>query len=95
MHTIIRDLCTGCELCIPPCPVDCITLVVRDPAPDAVMLREEAQQARMRYEARLHRLERRRNERASARRSSEKNIKAETIARAMERARARLAARTR
>jgi electron transport complex protein RnfB len=95
MHTVIRDLCTGCELCIPPCPVDCITLVVRDPAPDAVMLREEAQQARMRYEARLHRLERRRNERASARRSSEKNIKAETIARAMERARARLAARTR
>jgi electron transport complex protein RnfB len=21
------DLCTGCELCIPPCPVDCIDLV--------------------------------------------------------------------
>lgn len=95
MHTVIRDLCTGCDLCIPPCPVDCITLVVRDPAPDAVMLGEEAQQARMRYEARLHRLERRRNEKASARRSSEKNMKAETIARAMERARARLAARTR
>jgi electron transport complex protein RnfB len=95
MHTVIRDLCTGCDLCIPPCPVDCITLVVRDPAPDAIALREEAQQARMRYEARLHRLERRRNERASARRSSDKNIKAETIARAMERARARLAARTR
>jgi Na+-translocating ferredoxin:NAD+ oxidoreductase subunit B len=95
MHTVIRDLCTGCDLCIPPCPVDCITLVVRDPAPDAVMLREEAQQARMRYEARLHRLERRRNEKASARRSSEKNMKADTIARAMERARARLAARTR
>ncbi len=27
MHTILTDLCTGCELCIPPCPVDCIDLV--------------------------------------------------------------------
>ncbi|HBZ8030549.1 TPA: 4Fe-4S binding protein, partial [Klebsiella pneumoniae] len=25
--TVIADLCTGCELCIPPCPVDCIELV--------------------------------------------------------------------
>jgi electron transport complex protein RnfB len=95
MHTIIRDLCTGCDLCIPPCPVDCITLVVRDPAPDAAMLDKEAQQARMRYEARLRRLERRRSEKASAHRSSGKDRKAEAIARAMERARARLAARTR
>ena len=27
MHTVIADLCTGCELCLPPCPVDCIDLV--------------------------------------------------------------------
>jgi electron transport complex protein RnfB len=27
MHTVLPDLCTGCELCIPPCPVDCIDLV--------------------------------------------------------------------
>jgi electron transport complex protein RnfB len=26
MHTVIADDCTGCELCIPPCPVDCITM---------------------------------------------------------------------
>jgi electron transport complex protein RnfB len=26
MHTVIADECTGCELCIPPCPVDCIEL---------------------------------------------------------------------
>ena len=26
MHTIVADLCTGCELCIPPCPVECITM---------------------------------------------------------------------
>jgi electron transport complex protein RnfB len=27
MHTVIADLCTGCELCLPPCPVDCIELI--------------------------------------------------------------------
>jgi electron transport complex protein RnfB len=27
MHTIIADECTGCELCLPPCPVDCIDLI--------------------------------------------------------------------
>ena len=27
MHSVIDDLCTGCELCVPPCPVDCIELV--------------------------------------------------------------------
>ena len=26
MHTIIEKECTGCELCLPPCPVDCITM---------------------------------------------------------------------
>jgi electron transport complex protein RnfB len=95
MHTVIRELCTGCELCLPPCPVDCIQLVQREPAPDAVVLREEAQWARKRYEARLRRLERRRSEKSSARPAGAQDRKAETIARAMERARSRLAARTR
>ena len=27
MHSIIEDICTGCELCIEPCPVDCIEIV--------------------------------------------------------------------
>ena len=27
MHNVINDLCTGCELCIEPCPVDCIELI--------------------------------------------------------------------
>jgi electron transport complex protein RnfB len=27
MHTIIIDECTGCELCLPPCPVDCIDMI--------------------------------------------------------------------
>jgi electron transport complex protein RnfB len=26
MHTVIEAQCTGCELCIPACPVDCISL---------------------------------------------------------------------
>jgi electron transport complex protein RnfB len=27
MHTVIESQCTGCELCLPPCPVDCIGMV--------------------------------------------------------------------
>jgi len=27
MHTIVEKECTGCELCLPPCPVDCIDMV--------------------------------------------------------------------
>ena len=27
MHTVIEDECTGCDLCVEPCPVDCIDLV--------------------------------------------------------------------
>ena len=28
MHTIIAQQCTGCELCLPPCPVECIHMAV-------------------------------------------------------------------
>jgi electron transport complex protein RnfB len=27
MHTVIGEQCTGCELCIPACPVDCIAMI--------------------------------------------------------------------
>ena len=27
MHTVVEAQCTGCELCIPACPVDCIAMV--------------------------------------------------------------------
>ena len=27
MHTVIATHCTGCELCLPVCPVDCISLI--------------------------------------------------------------------
>jgi electron transport complex protein RnfB len=26
VHTVLAERCTGCELCLPPCPVDCIEL---------------------------------------------------------------------
>ena len=27
MHTVIIDECTGCDLCVEPCPVDCIDMI--------------------------------------------------------------------
>ena len=27
LHTVVAAHCTGCALCLPPCPVDCIELV--------------------------------------------------------------------
>ena len=27
MHTVVEPWCIGCELCLPPCPVDCIDMV--------------------------------------------------------------------
>ena len=33
MHTVIQQDCTGCELCIAPCPMDCISMLsVEKPA---------------------------------------------------------------
>jgi RnfABCDGE-type electron transport complex B subunit len=26
MHTVISETCTGCDLCLAPCPVDCIEM---------------------------------------------------------------------
>ena len=33
MHTVIESECTGCKLCLPPCPVDCIEMVPLKVAP--------------------------------------------------------------
>jgi electron transport complex protein RnfB len=30
---VVEPLCTGCELCVPACPVDCIVLVPAAPGP--------------------------------------------------------------
>jgi electron transport complex protein RnfB len=27
MHTVIVSECTGCDLCVEPCPVDCIDML--------------------------------------------------------------------
>lgn len=54
MHTVITDDCTGCDLCVAPCPVDCITMV--DVTPPRAWTRHDADQARIRYERRLTRL---------------------------------------
>ncbi|MDN4016659.1 RnfABCDGE type electron transport complex subunit B [Zwartia panacis] len=54
MHTVIAQDCTGCDLCVAPCPVDCITMV--DVTPSREWTREDADQARARFERRQLRL---------------------------------------
>jgi electron transport complex protein RnfB len=56
MHTIIAKECTGCELCIAPCPVDCIDMIA---APDdGRNVLERAPHYRARFDDRLERLAR-------------------------------------
>ena len=59
MHTIITDVCNGCGLCLPPCPVDCI-----DWLPSEERTRNDvfamADQSRERYHLSLERRERNR-----------------------------------
>jgi electron transport complex protein RnfB len=51
MHTVVDFLCTGCELCVPVCPVDCIALVNASGERSgwAAWSSEEADRARARY----------------------------------------------
>jgi electron transport complex protein RnfB len=58
MHTVLAERCTGCELCIAPCPVDCIEMRP-DPAPAV----NQTDLNRTRYEAHTERLLRRTRER--------------------------------
>jgi electron transport complex protein RnfB len=67
MHTVLVDECTGCELCVARCPVDCI---VMEPAPVASIVPERSAHWRRRHDdrkARLARLEAERRERLAAR----------------------------
>ena len=61
MHTVIQSHCTGCELCLPVCPTDCIQMQVNPEiagaksdwpgyTPDDITL------AKVRYEQRQARL---------------------------------------
>jgi electron transport complex protein RnfB len=64
MHTVVAHECNGCGLCLPPCPVDCIALVpvaVHDGAPWPEYPAAESARWRMRTEARLARLARRKS----------------------------------
>ena len=86
MHAVLPSLCSGCELCVAPCPVDCIAM---RPA-DRTWTAEDADAARVRHAARAARLIRR--ERIADRRpdaAAERARRAEAVAAALARARAR------
>jgi electron transport complex protein RnfB len=57
MHTVIASWCTGCELCVPPCPVDCIAFEAAPALP-------AADDSRERFRFRALRLEREEREHA-------------------------------
>lgn len=65
LHTVRAASCTGCELCVAPCPVDCICLVPAPPPQPGErwpQYREaDVAAARAAYNAREHRLARRRD----------------------------------
>ncbi len=96
MHTVVTELCSGCDLCVLPCPVDCIDMVTATLA-DATWDRARADAARERFEQRGARLERERRERAErlaaralkAKEDPDAEKKRAIIQAAIERARAR------
>ena len=97
MHTVVADACTGCELCVPPCPVDCIALIPRSRSsrskPDSPQPKSHGADS-MRVTPALARIEEERAAKAAERRERDlERKKRETIAKAMERARERLAGR--
>jgi electron transport complex protein RnfB len=54
LNAVLPSLCSGCELCVAPCPVDCIAIVDADrPWTD-----EDADAARERHRDRARRLAR-------------------------------------
>ena len=82
MHTVIVDECTGCDLCVAPCPVDCIEM---RPLPANVIpivggLAQTAEQFSARNQKREH--ARKRYERRDERlRREEQHRQAERLAR--------------
>jgi electron transport complex protein RnfB len=56
MHTVVTELCSGCDLCVAPCPVDCIEML---PAKEEdVWDAARADAARERFDRRRSRRER-------------------------------------
>ncbi|MBV8049515.1 MAG: electron transport complex subunit RsxB [Paludibacterium sp.] len=64
MHTVLGDECTGCALCVAPCPVDAIRMEPVTPAVEGLSA-ERSALARRRYQFRLARLQREREEKAA------------------------------
>ncbi len=96
MHTVIARDCTGCELCLSPCPVDCISMVATGAQPAHTERRLAADRARRRFELRKARVQRERHAEHAAHRSADAagvSSRQQTVQRAIERARSRLAQR--
>jgi len=98
MHAVLADDCTGCDLCVAPCPVDCISMI--ESGQDWTT--ERANTARTRYQQRQRRLETLHHESSSlaartlankapvaAQASSDAATRQQVIADALARARAR------
>lgn len=89
MHTVITRDCTGCELCLAPCPVACIAMVEAGGRSTHAERRIVADNARVRYQQRGARL----NRKSGEVRGEFQNIKQRTVQRAVERAKLKLAQR--
>ncbi len=57
MHTVIKEECTGCDLCVDPCPVDCIEMIPLDIQHDELTPNQKIFIARKRYEFKSERIE--------------------------------------
>jgi electron transport complex protein RnfB len=88
LHTVVGPWCTGCELCLAPCPVDCIEMIALPPA-ERRWTAADAAAARERGRRRQARRARTQGARFAAR------DRRSLVAAALERVRARRAARTR
>jgi electron transport complex protein RnfB len=93
MHTVIAGACTGCELCVAPCPVDCISLTPTGAQPTRDEQRAAAARARQHFERHTERILRERKSRRDAGRDGSSAIDQQVLQRAIERARQRLAGR--
>ena len=68
MHGVIERLCTGCDLCLPVCPVDCIAMhpVSGERTGWQAWSAAQSEQSRERYAFHRFRIERERAERDQA-----------------------------